>query len=220
MNSLIETDQCTVYRTEYWLQCVGNDGGNTNFAPGRSHVKNCVQSFLYKTCWSNMSLKVTVSSITSLSVMRHHDYELESKWQSMEWQDVNSPSKKKSKMQASVGKVVCTVFWDRKEAIFLDFLKHGQTINTDIYIVILRWRLELPEKFKLWTCKRRQPFSCNMAMPGPIPVWRLWSTLKVLPGLFYHTHCVVWILCLLTSICSGWWMMNCMDKIFLAMTLS
>jgi len=32
---------------------------------------------------------------------------------------------------------MCTVFWDGKGAILLDFLEPGQTINSDLYIVTL-----------------------------------------------------------------------------------
>jgi len=64
-------------------------------------------------------------------------YEPESKRQSMEWRHVNSPSKEKFKTQASAGKVMCTVFWDRKGVILLDFLEPGQTINSDRYIATL-----------------------------------------------------------------------------------
>jgi len=60
-----------------------------------------------------------------------HHYEPESKQQSMEWRHVNSPSKKKFKTLPSAGKVMCTVFWDRKGVILLDFLKPEQTINSD-----------------------------------------------------------------------------------------
>ena len=66
-----------------------------------------------------------------------HHYEPESKRQSMEWRHVNSPSKKKFKTLPSVGKVMCTVFWDRKGVILLDFLEPGQTINCDYYIAML-----------------------------------------------------------------------------------
>jgi len=45
---------------------------------------------------------------------RCHHYEPESKWQSMEWQHVNSPSKIMFKTLPSAGKVICTVFWDKK----------------------------------------------------------------------------------------------------------
>jgi len=74
--------------------------------------------------------------ITSDKTWSHH-YEPESKRQSMEWRHVNSPSKKKFKTLPSVGKVMCTVFWDRKGVILLNFLEPGQTINSDHYIVIL-----------------------------------------------------------------------------------
>jgi histone-lysine N-methyltransferase SETMAR len=66
-----------------------------------------------------------------------HYYEPESKQQSMEWRHVNSPSKKQYKMLPSVGKLMCTVFWERKGVILLGFLEPGQTVNSDYYIVTL-----------------------------------------------------------------------------------
>ena len=42
----------------------------------------------------------------------------------------------------------------------------------------LSWRLKLPESGQ----RRRQPFSCNMIIPGLISVWSPWSTLKILSG--------------------------------------
>ena len=66
-----------------------------------------------------------------------HHYEPVSKRQSMEWRHVNSPSKKEFKTLPSAGKVMCTVFWDRKGVILLDFLEPGQTINSDRYIAML-----------------------------------------------------------------------------------
>jgi len=66
-----------------------------------------------------------------------HHYEKESKRQSMEWRHVNTPSKKKFKTLPSAGKVMCTVFWDRKGVILLDFLESRQTINSDRYIAML-----------------------------------------------------------------------------------
>ena len=47
------------------------------------------------------------------------------------------PWKKKFKALPSMGKVMCTVFWDRKVVILLDFLEPGQTINSDRYIATL-----------------------------------------------------------------------------------
>jgi histone-lysine N-methyltransferase SETMAR len=66
-----------------------------------------------------------------------YHYEPESKWQSMEWQHANSPSEKKFKTQPPAGKVICTVFLDRKGVILLDFLEPKQTINSDRYIATL-----------------------------------------------------------------------------------
>ena len=66
-----------------------------------------------------------------------HHYEPESKRQPMEWRHMNSPSKKKFKTLPSAGKVMCTVFWDRKGMILMDFLEPGQTINSDRYIAML-----------------------------------------------------------------------------------
>jgi len=55
----------------------------------------------------------------------------------MEWRHVKFPLKKKFKTLPSMGKVMCTVFWDRKGVILLDFLEPRQTINTDRYTVTL-----------------------------------------------------------------------------------
>jgi len=72
-------------------------------------------------------------------------YVLQSKWQSMEWQHIYSQLHKKFKMQPSAGKVVCTVFWDRKGTLLLDFLEALQTVNSDPFIVMLT-------KLKALTC--------------------------------------------------------------------
>ena len=50
---------------------------------------------------------------------------------------MNSPSKKKFKTLPSAGKVMCTVLWDWKGVMLLDFLEPGQTINSDHYIAML-----------------------------------------------------------------------------------
>ena len=142
-----------------------------------------------------------------------HHYEPESKRHSMQWWHVNFPSKKKFKTLPSVGKVTCTVLRDRKGVIILDFLEPGKSSTlTATLRRRLSWRLEFPESGQ----RRRQPFSCNTITPDPMPVWRPWSTFSILAGLSYHTHCIVRIWRLLTSICSGRWKMDCMGNIFLA----
>ena len=66
-----------------------------------------------------------------------HHYEPESKRQSMEWHRPGSPTQKKFKTQKSAGKVMCTVFWDSKGVILLDFLEPGTTVNSERYIETL-----------------------------------------------------------------------------------
>ena len=66
-----------------------------------------------------------------------HHYSPESRRQSMEWKHANSPTKKKFKTQPSAGKVMCTVFWDRKGVIHVEFLERGETVNSDRYIETL-----------------------------------------------------------------------------------
>jgi len=55
----------------------------------------------------------------------------------VEYQHRNSPSKKKSRTQASVEKLVATVFWDAGGVIHVDFLEPGATIISDRYITTL-----------------------------------------------------------------------------------
>ena len=45
--------------------------------------------------------------------------------------------KKKLKIQLTTGKVMCTLFWDRKGVILLDFLEPGKNIISDCYIMTL-----------------------------------------------------------------------------------
>jgi hypothetical protein len=59
----------------------------------------------------------------------------------MEWRHVNFPSKKKFKTLPTAGEGICTVFWNRKGVILLDFLEPGQTINSDRYIATLKARI-------------------------------------------------------------------------------
>jgi len=55
-----------------------------------------------------------------------------SKQQSMEWRHTSSPTKMKFKQTTSTWKVTCTMFWDRKGVLVVDFLPHGSTINAGV----------------------------------------------------------------------------------------
>ncbi|KAJ4448311.1 hypothetical protein ANN_10326, partial [Periplaneta americana] len=62
----------------------------------------------------------------------------ETKQQSMHWRHSGSPVRMKFKQTLSVRKVMCTVFWDRKGILLIDFLPRGETINADRYCETLR----------------------------------------------------------------------------------
>jgi hypothetical protein len=117
-----------------------------------------------------MKLKVTASWTISSLVKRHGVTTTSRNENNNPWSgNIRIPHQGiSSKCKASVGKVMCTVFWDRKGIILLAFLEPRQTINSDLYIVTLSWRPEFPESGH----RRRQHFSCNMILTGLIPVWR------------------------------------------------
>jgi hypothetical protein len=49
----------------------------------------------------------------------------ESNQQSMEWKHISSPIKKKFEQTISTHKIMCTVFWDRKGVLLMEFLPQG-----------------------------------------------------------------------------------------------
>ena len=67
-----------------------------------------------------------------------HHFDPESKVQSMEYQHKTSPSPRKFKVIASARKVLLTIFWDMKGVVHMEFLKQGQTVNSEKYISSLR----------------------------------------------------------------------------------
>ena len=137
-------NQGTVYRAEYQLQYVGNNGSNiAKFEPDGSHrCSHCnIQKTictLVRTWWTNARLKVTVSYIAWLPVMRCGVTTTSWSQNGSLWNgDVSFPSKKKFKMQPSGGEVMCTVFCGSKGVILLDFLEPRQTMNSDCSIAMM-----------------------------------------------------------------------------------
>ncbi|KAJ4442497.1 hypothetical protein ANN_04084 [Periplaneta americana] len=62
----------------------------------------------------------------------------ETKQQSMHWRHSGSQVRTKFKQTLSVRKVMCTVFWDRKGILLIDFLPRAETVNADRYCETLR----------------------------------------------------------------------------------
>ncbi|GFS04299.1 histone-lysine N-methyltransferase SETMAR [Elysia marginata] len=56
----------------------------------------------------------------------------------MEYRHKSSPSPRKLKFVASARKMVLTVFWDSEGIIHIEFLKQGNTVNSERYISTLR----------------------------------------------------------------------------------
>ncbi|KAL4131834.1 hypothetical protein QTP88_009083 [Uroleucon formosanum] len=67
-----------------------------------------------------------------------HYYTPETKEQSKQWRHTHSPKVKKFKQEKSAGKVMATVFWDRKGVLQIDFMPRGTTINANRYCETLR----------------------------------------------------------------------------------
>ena len=109
--SVLET---TVTVLGYHRVCTGR-------VPQIHRKRKSTEHKFVSTCWTKTRLKVTVSWITSLLVMWCLQCEPESEQQSMGWPYVNSPLKNQFKMEPWVGKVMCTVSWDRKGLALLDF---------------------------------------------------------------------------------------------------
>ena len=67
-----------------------------------------------------------------------HHLEPESKRASIEWRHPTSSYSKRFKFQQYAGKVMVTVFWNSVGVILVDFMSKGATINSDVYINILK----------------------------------------------------------------------------------
>jgi len=145
-----------------------------------------------------------------------HHYEPYSKRKSVERWYVNSLLKK-FKIQPSVGKVICIVFWDMKGAILLDFLELRKTISFYCCIAMLT-KLKV-SAFRVKP-EKKSAFLLQHDSSRPIAVWRPWSTSPVLAELFYHTNHILWIWCFLISICSDQWKMDYKGNNFLGTTPS
>jgi histone-lysine N-methyltransferase SETMAR len=57
----------------------------------------------------------------------------ETKQQSRLWKHTGSPPPKKFKQQLSAGKIMASVFWDRRGVLLIEFMPRGTTINSTSY---------------------------------------------------------------------------------------
>jgi hypothetical protein len=52
-------------------------------------------------------------------------YDPDTKQESMQWKYATSPSPRKFKVQPSAGKIMCTVFWNAKAVLLIDYMPHN-----------------------------------------------------------------------------------------------
>ena len=76
-----------------------------------------------------------------------YHYDPECKQQSKEWKHPSSPTPKKFKASKSAGKVMCTVFWDCRGPLLVDFLEGKRTITGQYYVTLIdKLREEIKSK--------------------------------------------------------------------------
>ncbi|GFR20425.1 HTH_48 domain-containing protein [Trichonephila clavata] len=81
----------------------------------------------------------------------------ESKQRSMEWRHSSSPKRVKFKQTISARKIMCTVFWDRKGVLLVEFLPRNETINAASYCETLNKR-----RGKLTQTIQSQETTCSL----------------------------------------------------------
>ncbi|GFR64094.1 histone-lysine N-methyltransferase SETMAR [Elysia marginata] len=98
----------------------------------------------------------------------HHN-DPESKRQSMEYRHKSSPSPRKFNVVVFARKVVLSVFWDSEGIVLIEFLKQGNTINSEWYIPTLR---KLSVRLKRESAPQSTQY-CITTTPGRTQVARL-----------------------------------------------
>lgn len=96
---------------------------------------NCAQEFL-RECAENT--EDYLDSIVTEDETWCHYVTPETKQQSRQWRHPESPKPKKFKQTLSAGKVMATVFWDRKGVLLIEFMPRGTTINSESYCETLK----------------------------------------------------------------------------------
>ena len=96
----------------------------------------------------------------------------ESKQQSMEWRHTSSPMKTKFKQTTSTRKIMCTMFWDRKGVLLVDFLPQGSTINAGVYCDTVKKLCRAVQNKRCSMLSRGVVMIHNVARPHTLPPQR------------------------------------------------
>ncbi|KAJ4427740.1 hypothetical protein ANN_25393 [Periplaneta americana] len=103
-----------------------------------SHFPQISRSLLHEIVTKHLLFKKVCARIVMGDKTWISHFTPETKQQSMHWQHSGSPVRMKFKQTLSVRKVMCTVFWDRKGILLIDFLPRGESVNADLYCETLR----------------------------------------------------------------------------------
>ena len=66
-----------------------------------------------------------------------HYWDLECKYESMQWRHALPPPPRKFTTQPSAGKIMATIFWDNKGVLLIDYLPDKTTMNGQYYANLL-----------------------------------------------------------------------------------
>lgn len=102
-----------------------------------------------------------------------------------------SPTQQKLKQTISTQKSMCSIFWVKKDVIFIKFMSRNKTVNTFVYSETLK---KLPMSFKTRREGGGRAFLvmvsfCGLTMPGPMPLmwFKIWLSL-IVGGVFYSLN--------------------------------
>jgi len=67
-----------------------------------------------------------------------HHFDPEIKLQSKAWKHITSPTPVKFRKNASMGKVIVSVFWDSEGVLMIDYLENRNTVTGSYYAELIR----------------------------------------------------------------------------------
>ena len=86
-----------------------------------------------------------------------HHWNPESKQESMQWRHASSSPPSKIKLQTSVGKIMATIFWNRKGVLLIDYLPDKTTMNGQYYANLC------------WSCAKQSRINTCLLYTSPSP---------------------------------------------------
>jgi len=83
----------------------------------------------------------------------------------MQWKHASFPSLRKFKVQASAGKIICTVFWDAEDVLLIGYMPHKVAV-TGVYHTDLLHKFRVAIKQKCREKLTKVPLLLHDNAPG------------------------------------------------------